>query len=235
MKRDREGNPEHRKIQGPSILDDFRRQNHYEILNLSVDASPYEVRRAYQEALEIYHEDSLVTYSLFTPQERREIRARLDEAFSTLIHEERRAQYDRSLGAKGKPADGIPPEGVLPLPVPALDLEPSGASSKVRGILQEELQARAQASGTVQSLMAQEVITGADLRKVREELHLPLEQIAQQTKIRIQFLRALEADSDALFPSRYHLRSFLKAYLRALQLDADGLAARYLKRWQQKL
>ncbi len=216
------------------MIQSFREKNYYQILDLPPHASPYQVRRAYKEALEIYHKDSLVSYSLFTPEERQEIRTRIDDAFSTLMDEDRRAEYDRLLGSNRKSPEGPRSLEMSPPPAPTLDLAPSEGSTQVMAIMQEELQARAKASPAVQFLMAQEVVTGVDLKRVREELLLSLEQIAEQTKIRIHFLRALEADDDAPFSSRQHLKGFLKAYLRSLQLDAEPVASRYLKPRQEK-
>jgi DnaJ-class molecular chaperone len=40
--------------------------NYYEMLEVPVNASYFEIRQAYKEALSIYNEDSLVTYTLLT-------------------------------------------------------------------------------------------------------------------------------------------------------------------------
>lgn len=212
----------------------FHKKNYYQLLDLSPHASPYEVRQAYKEALEIYHEDSLVSYSLFTPQERQEIRAQIDEAFCTLMDEGKRADYDRFLRAQGESCrdSQTPP----PPATPKVALGPTTprGSAKVMAILDDELKARTRTSPTVQALMAKDVVTGADLRRVREELALSLEQIAEQTRIRIHFLRSLEEDDHESFHSRYHLKSFLKTYIRSLQMDAESVANRYLKRLEGK-
>ena len=43
---------------------------HYEILEVSANASFLDIRKAYKEILSIYDADSISTYSLFTPAER---------------------------------------------------------------------------------------------------------------------------------------------------------------------
>ena len=75
----------------------FEDLSFYEILVIPVGASSYEIREAYKEALSIYNEDSLTTYSLFTDDERDKIRENVEEAFLTLIDEVKRADYDRML------------------------------------------------------------------------------------------------------------------------------------------
>ncbi len=212
----------------------FHKKNYYQLLDLAPGASTYEVRQAYKEALEIYHEDSLVSYSLFTPQERQEIRAQIDEAFSTLMDEGKRAEYDRLLKAQGEPCRDSQTPALCATPKAVLGPATPRGSAKVMAILDDELKARTRISPAVHALMAKDVVTGADLKRVREELALSLEQIAEQTRIRLHFLHSLEEDEYESFHSRYHLKSFLKTYIRALQMDAESVANRYLKRLEGK-
>ena len=75
----------------------FHEQNHYELLDLPPDASPLEIRRAYKNTLELYRDDSIVSYSFFSPEERKHIISCLEEAYLTLINPESRGQYDSRL------------------------------------------------------------------------------------------------------------------------------------------
>ena len=74
---------------------------HYEILDVSANASSYDIRDAYKEILSIYDKDSLSTYSLFTPVERDRLLAQADLAFQTLGDAEKRKAYDSCLLASG--------------------------------------------------------------------------------------------------------------------------------------
>jgi DnaJ-class molecular chaperone len=78
----------------------------YEMLDLPAAATPFEIRKAYKRALEVYSEDSMVIYSLFSAAERKEIRVRLDEAFATLMNEKARYEYDQMLIQKGVMKEG---------------------------------------------------------------------------------------------------------------------------------
>ena len=71
--------------------------NFYELLELAFDASPFEVHQAYKEMTQLYHDDSLASYSFFSREEREKILAKLDEAYSTLMDETRRSRYDQLL------------------------------------------------------------------------------------------------------------------------------------------
>lgn len=55
-------------------------------------------------------------------------------------------------------------------------------------------------------------LSGSQLRAIREEKHIPLEQVASATRIRLSLLEALEMDEYAELGSRTQARGFLKLY-----------------------
>jgi DnaJ-class molecular chaperone len=81
----------------------FEELNFYEILEISIDASPFKIKRAYKNALEVYGKNSLLTYSLFSEEERVNILGRIEDAYNTLIDKSKRTAYDASLGDKSTP------------------------------------------------------------------------------------------------------------------------------------
>jgi cytoskeletal protein RodZ len=64
---------------------------------------------------------------------------------------------------------------------------------------------------------------GQQLRRAREARTLTLEQVAQATRIRERYLRALEEDDLSAVPSLAQARGFLRVYAGYLQLDPDLL------------
>jgi len=80
----------------------FEELNFYEILEISIDASPFKIKRAYKNALEVYGKESLLTYSLFSEEERIDILRRIGDAYHTLIDKTKRAAYDASLRDKSR-------------------------------------------------------------------------------------------------------------------------------------
>lgn len=68
---------------------------------------------------------------------------------------------------------------------------------------------------------------GSILRQAREARGLTLEQVEEETKIRLRYLAALEEENFALLPGRFFARSFLRTYARYLGLDAEALVARF--------
>ena len=76
----------------------FEELNFYEILEISMDASHFKIKRAYESALKVYSKESLLTYTLFSEEERENIIRRIEEAYNTLSDKTKRAAYDASLG-----------------------------------------------------------------------------------------------------------------------------------------
>ena len=203
-------------------------QNFYELLGVEFNASAFEINRAYKENYQLYHETSLVSYSLLSGEERRQILARLDEAYSTLIDEEKRSRYDQSLVECG-----ILKEGMESKDEPrAVRLMSDSEHSPINTILtiRDEMKAAVSSNPVIQEILTHDVLWGKDLKRIRDELGVSLETIAEMTKVRIIFLRAIEDDEFEKAPSRMFLKSFLKAYAQSLGLDADFVASRYLKR-----
>ena len=203
-------------------------QNFYELLGVEFDASPFEINRAYKENYQLYDEDSLVSYSLFSGEEREQILARLDEAYSTLIDEEKRSRYDQSLVECGILKEGMESQDD-PRPIRLMSESKHSTINTVLTI-RDELKAAVSSNPVVQEILTHDVLWGKDLKRIRDELGVSLETIAEMTKVRIIFLRAIEDDEFEKAPSRMFLKSFLKAYAQSLGLDADFVASRYLKR-----
>jgi len=200
---------------------------HYEILDLSTGATPFEVRRAYKRALEVYSEDSMVIYSLFSSEERKEILARLDEAFATLINEKARYAYDQMLIQQGAMKEGSEFWSAGKKMAPKGSNGSTDTAPPLEGEKPQEME-----NPVVREILSQEVLTGMDLKRLRTELGVSLEQIAEWTKIRPGMIRCIEEDRFNELPSRLHLKSFLKAYVQYLHLNPESVVDRYMKRVQ---
>jgi len=75
----------------------FTKLNYYEMLDVKPDSAFFEIRHAYNAALQMYQADSLVSYSFFSQSERKEILTLLEKAYLTLINEKERQDYDNDL------------------------------------------------------------------------------------------------------------------------------------------
>jgi cytoskeleton protein RodZ len=68
---------------------------------------------------------------------------------------------------------------------------------------------------------------GATLREARMRAHIDVSEIEAQTKIRAKYLRALENEEWGLLPGPTFVKSFLRTYAQALDLDAKSLVEEY--------
>lgn len=68
---------------------------------------------------------------------------------------------------------------------------------------------------------------GQALKETRLGLEISLEQAAEETRIRLRYLQAMEDGDFGQLPSKAHERGFLRAYAEYLGLDTDTLNAEY--------
>ena len=93
----------------------------------------------------------------------------------------------------------------------------------------EELKNRATQNPVIQNILDQDKITGRDIKKIRTELTITLEEIAEATKVRIEMLRIIEEDNQELFLPMVYMAGFLKSYARYLQLDEVVILDGFMK------
>lgn len=70
---------------------------------------------------------------------------------------------------------------------------------------------------------------GARLRAQRERQQVPLSAIAEQTKIKLSMLEGLERDDLGHWPKGIFRRAYLRAYARAIGLDAETTLREFLE------
>lgn len=76
------------------------------------------------------------------------------------------------------------------------------------------------------SFSAEKESVGRTLKRSREERNLSLDEAARATKIRKDFLLAIEDDKLETLPGPVFARGFVRSYAEYLSLDAPALIAR---------
>ena len=71
---------------------------YYDVLDLTPDASPQEVRDGYLRTKATYTKDSVALYTLIGSEEREEMLKQIEEAYVVLSNPEKRRDYDRYHG-----------------------------------------------------------------------------------------------------------------------------------------
>lgn len=200
-------------------------QNYYQILEVDPKATRGEIIRAHQLAEDTYGSDSIATYSLMAPEDKRRILSKIREAYQILADEESRRLYDQYLikssqvsaekvrspqpvlsevSAKALPQDRRGPG----LPPAAEESSPGAGSGMYNGLA---------------------------LQKMREQKGLDLKKIAQITKINILYLKLLEEDNYALLPAPVYIKGFLVQYARCLGLPPERVRDEYMTLYTRAL
>jgi DnaJ-class molecular chaperone len=205
----------------------FEDLNYYEIFEIPVNASGFEIRQAYRNALSIYGDDSTISYAFFTREERTKILRRVEEAFSTLINENKREEYDKTLVAR-KIIDSSSLTKVRPnVPTPLFSSKTSGGeaiSKKIEGAIREK-----NLKGIVDEILSAGTVSGKDLQRLRAAVGIRIEVVFEVTRISVATLEAIENDHIEALPPTVYLRNFLKAYAELFEADPQKVIAGYLK------
>lgn len=205
----------------------FEELNHYEIFEIPINASAFEIRQAYKEALSIYGSDSPVSYSFFTEDESKEILDRVEEAFSTLIDQEKRELYNKMLVREKKidPSSLTKKREKVPTPLFSSKTPGGAALSKtiMKRIKDKDLKK------TKEAILSKDMISGDDLKQLRKTVGIKIEDLFEVTRITVSILEAIENDNFGTLPSTFYLKNFLKAYAKLFEVDPKKIIDGYLK------
>jgi len=186
----------------------------YAALGITRTSSDEEVRRAYKRQKEIYAAGGLATASLLTEEQLKSERARLDEAYDTLLDPVRRRAYDLSTF----------PDTDEPQALAARATRPALAAEQI--MLQNEL---------AREIGPETEFTGALLRKVRESQGIEVAEISARTKIAKAHLVAIEEENCGLLPAVVYVRGFVAELAKYLKLDPAQVQKTYLRRVREAL
>ena len=200
--------------------------NYYEILKIPEKTSFLEIKQAYRDAVSIYGEDSLVTYSLFSTDEREKILKIIEEAFLTLIDGNKRAAYNKMLVDSGQSdttfiSDQSQSEPVFHSGKAAND-DPLAADATQTNQTDEEKQLS-------DEILSKSSVSGNDLKKLREALGVEIHEIHSLTRISVSVLNAIEENRLESLPPDVYLRNFLKLFAEVLQIDPMKIVDGYFK------
>jgi len=209
----------------PETMKTLQNKTFYELLDVAPDASPYEIRHAYEEMHELYSNESLGSYSFFTETERKEILAELERAYLTLIDSRSRSEYDRELISQGRMNEERQYRDKMKTSVPfyLFKRDHSSLSPTIH------TDSTAGEDPSLRAILDRDTITGEDLKTIRGKKGFTLEHISFQSKVTMAALKAIEEDRFDLLPPQVYVKGFLRSYARSLAVDPDHLARAYLK------
>lgn len=205
----------------------FEELTYYELLEIPINASAFEIRQAYKEALSIYGPESPISYSFFVEEERKQILNRIEDAFATLMDEDKRRAYDEQLVNEEKidPAQLKQDKPKKPTPIFAAKSQDQTAITKIikQKINTEQIQT------LIDEILSAEMISGADLKRLRTAVGIKIRDVFEVTRITVPILEAIENEDTDTLPSGVYLKNFLRAYAELFKIDADKVTKGYLK------
>jgi len=72
-------------------------------------------------------------------------------------------------------------------------------------------------------------IVGEILRKRREELGLGLEEVSRRTRIKYDYLKALEEGDFENLPVEVYIKGYIREYAKILNIDPEGVLEKYVQ------
>lgn len=194
---------------------------YYELLNLDENADLDDIQQAYLIAVSTYSRDSLASHSILSDEEKTNMLKRIETAYTTLVDKNKRLFYDKEV-----------------LKIEVDENLRNGNISEASGKLTPHIGYGFQGKrDTAESKMGEvrsefkhtesTIFGGAHLKNIREMKGITIDEIAQKTRIRASYLKALEEENFKEMPAEVFLRGFLKAYAKYLGLDPEVVSRNY--------
>jgi 2-oxo-4-hydroxy-4-carboxy--5-ureidoimidazoline (OHCU) decarboxylase len=220
----------------------FANPTYYTILNVDPEATRIMIREAYLRMKHMMQSGGDGLYGLGSGDDLARQAAELEEAFSVLNDDHRRAEYDQTLGLQKKQA--VQPHRSLPS-----HLEPSFENSGLDTIQTSRSTLKVIRTRAANSLdkigqeKIKEILAEADLgdgsllQRLRECIGVTDTEIQERTKISLEYIRAIESNRFERLPQVVYVKGFMRSYLKYLCIpDSESIimafAAR-LEAWQQ--
>ena len=223
----------------------------YDVLELTPDATPQEIRSAYLRLKSAYGKDNIAHYSVFSREETEQMLQSVENAYLILSNPEKRRAYDETQGFRpsSQPSAMVTDPFLhssmgssLGASLSSSQLAGLTASLPTSGALETPMQS---VNPTIQSLQSSldSVINDIDLvirneqnwsgpaiRRIREAKRITLEDLSDYTRISRSYLHALEEENYQKLPATVYVRGFLQQVGRRLKLPIDILSRQYLDR-----
>ncbi len=206
----------------------FENDNYYQILQVATTAGTDEIKRAYRDALALYEKESIVTYSLFSEEQRDILLQAIEVAFATLVNENKRAAYNQMLIDTGQVDATIFSKQAQRQLAVYSDVSSTSREKSLSQWVRKKTD-EIEIKQLIEEIHSKEMLSGKELMQLREALGIEIPEIYAITKISNDTLKMIEANQFKDLPATIYLKQFLKAYANILQLDSQHVVEGYLK------
>lgn len=230
----------------------------YDVLEVDINASGKEIYGAYLRAKQTYSPDSPALYSMFSPEEARDLLRLIEEAYATLSNQLKRDQYDESLARRGLPGFASKMKVVESTPqlgwAPATSNQPSTLAGSSNGVESFAFKVKETPTGDglpegfartrfgiyeVNPRLEEEILKvsecdGLFLQKIRQYKKITLDQVSEATRISKSFLAAIEANAVTTLPAEVFVRGFISQITRVLGVNDRTITDAYMKYYRNQ-
>ncbi len=215
---------------------EVERKNYYDVLEIAPNATADQIETAYIRARNAYSGESLALYSLMTHDECQAMLSQIEEAYSVIGFPEKRREYDKLRGFNANAAPSTP----RPTPMPSepvrgenFHYESYGSNlieakvSKITALKKFGLEFEENRQ-MEQKIADCSEFTGPFLKEVREYKNVPVERMAEMTRISKTHIIALENEDLTKLPADVYVRGYVYQYAKVLKLNPDQVASSFI-------
>lgn len=196
--------------------------SYYDVLELTADATPQEIRSAYLRLKSSYGKDNVANYSVYSREETDQMLQKIEESYLILSNPERRKAYDLShQGHSSVTTQQAEHSSFRAETVSATIITPAATTYSDPFFVHNE------ADGIAAS---EQEWSGAAIRRAREAKRITIEDLADYTRISKNYLVALEEEAYQKLPAIVYVRGFLQQISKRLKLPTEAVVQKYIDR-----
>lgn len=204
------------------------KETYYDLLKVHPKSTTAEIVAAYHKAKNAFSKSNVATYGLYSEEQMKAVVEKIETAYQTLTHPQKRYEYDQLLESKESPPSTLsPPIVEAPLVAP-----PIGAP-KVEAPPKADLKVLSTPPSPAPNIRVVETLSGEDLKTIREANGHTLEAVARATKIHARYIEALESCRYEDLPARVYVQGFLKTLLAYYRVSSKDSLQHYLSHYDE--
>lgn len=197
----------------------------YQILDVSPYASQQEILKAFERSKLTYSADNPAIYTMFSPDEARDLLKLVEEAFEILGNKSFRALYDEklTLGADVSQltAQSIKETALKPQ-LPETSKQNQEISYKKDEAFELEMKSLTEYDGEI-------------LKKMREYRRMTIENMSERTKISAFYIDAVEKMDSKSLPAPVFVRGYVQQIAKLLGLDEKKVCESFMSLYKKSL
>jgi len=201
----------------------------YDILELTADATPQEIRSAYLRLRASYSKDNVANYSVYSREETDQMLHKIEEAYLILSNPERRRAYDLSHHGQTSTSHHADHSSFRAeaVPVPVMPSISGAGATTNAGPYKDPFFAHSDADSFVAT---EQEWSGGAIKRIRESKRISIEDLADYTRISKNYLIALEEEAYQKLPAIVYVRGFLQQVSKRLKLPTEIVVQKYVER-----